>query len=213
MVKASHSNPTYEKNVFENKKRNSIADLPELFMATIYKVTNKRWQRALQILEKVLPKESERLFSLIAYDSIGVEEDPYKGTPYSTRVWQRLSEAWIEKKDSDLFWYSTGKLQKWFLNTKTSSVMGNPKFGIKMNNPKAKGFQLGTIVFQPFPYLHNPRIDDIDIRNRLFMTNWGGDVNEEVRPIIAPAARALIDEILEDKIKVILKDVMEGKLK
>lgn len=209
MTKEMNSFLTLDDNLIEHKRRYSLADLPDLFAGFIYKVTNKRLAVAEQRIEKELGAETERLFKIISRNYIMTENDPFAGTPYSSRIWKKLSPNWIKRKKNRYFWYDKGILDSWYMSTKPSSVFGRPELRTTANK-KARAWQKVTFSYRPYPYLEHPDIDREDIRYRLFGTNWGGDRNEEVRPVIVPAIRKLMDDRLLRKMEKILIESMEG---
>ena len=200
----------YSTDVFERriKGKKTVADLPDIFYGFIEKVTNKRIDNAQDDIEAIMQNESDKLFTLIANRSIDVLSDPFPF--YDEVVWHRLSQKWIKKKGHDRFWFYTGALQDWFYNTLPSGVFGKPELKIAKNK-KAKGYQYATFSYRPYPNLRSPEISSSSIKRKLFGKNRKGVANEEVRPIIKPAVRALISGRLKSLMLDLVRRAIKGE--
>lgn len=198
----------------KNKKYGNweLEDLPTVIDRFLYKVTNKRLMTAMDAVKEAVYKESDKLFTMIANVSINRMYDYWEDSPFTNRVWERLSRAYVLKKGHERFWFYKGNLDQWLRRTPPSEVFGRPIVEI-YRNPKARGFQDMKINITPFPNAKRPHIEDTAIRNRLFGRHkWNGEYisNEEARPIIAPAMRALVKNRLRQRVMKVLKEAVEN---
>lgn len=199
-----------------------LEDLPSIIERFVEKTTYKRWQQAYEDIREYVRKVSNLLFLMINRDAIGSLYNPYgyevsetTGEYYSkVQVWQALSRSYALKKgpNKDKFWLYRGNLRDWLASTLPSQVFGTPEVYADFNK-QARGYQDMHITIRPFPKAGHPNVprgDDINIYNELFGRHaWGGGYysNEDVRPIMAPAMRKLVDTRLKNGVKRILKEV------
>lgn len=198
-----------------NKKQGGmweLEDLPTVINRFIFKITNKRLQIAEEKLKEILQKETDRLFLIISNVSVNRLYDYWDGSPFTNKIWERLGSSYIKKKGHQKFWFYKGKLNNWLRDTLPSEVFGMPRVEIH-RNLRAKGFQNMQFTINPWPNSRRPKITDEAIRNRLFGRHkWNGIYmsNEEGRPIISPAMRALLKNRITERVTSTLKETLEN---
>lgn len=198
-----------------NKKQGGmweLEDLPTVIDRFIVKFTNKRLKLAEEAIRNAVREESDKLFLFISNVSVNRLYDYWDGSPFTNKIWDRLGAAYIKKKGHQKFWFYKGKLDNWLHGTLPSEVFGTPRLEVHSNS-KARGFQKIQFILSPWPNSRRPKISDEAIRNRLFGRHkWGGIYmsNEEARPIISPAMRALIRNRVEQRIRFVAKEALEN---
>lgn len=198
-------------------------DLPEIYASFFQLVVERRVNRGYELLEKRIERESDRLFIILA-NAIGVKGmlyNPYAEYDPQGGIWPRLGRKYAKKKKSERFWYYKGHLRNWLLdnNNKPSLVFGRPNLTYA-RNPNARGRQWATISVTPYPNVKNPNLptngienETDSIRNRLFgrrPVGGGFESNEEMRPIVAPVIRYLINNRITDVMKKTIKEAVEN---
>ena len=200
------------------KKYNTFEkyDLSSITGAFIQTVIEKRLQLSWEILQKRVEEESERLFIVVANQigDKGTLYDPYSGTDYSIRVWTRLGRSYVKRKGHERFWFYKGNLRRWLLdkNNKPSTVFGKPVIGYA-RNPSARGWQKATISVNPYPNVKYPDFSNGMVRNALFgrrKVQHSFESNEELRPIISPTIKMLINNRLIPVMQKTIKGVVEN---
>ena len=191
-----------------------LEDLPTIINRFIVKLTNKRLLLAEKAIKEATQKEADKLFLFISNVSVNRLYDYWEreNSPFTNKVWERLGNAYVKKKGHRNFWFYKGELNKWLRSTLPSVVFGIPRVEVH-KNPKARGLQGMQFIINPWPNSRNPKIEREDIRNRLFGRHkWGGIYmsNEEARPIISPAMRALIKNRIEQRIRFVAKEALEN---
>lgn len=206
-----------------NKKQGGmweLEDLPTLVDRFLYKITNRKLSLAMEEIKEAVLKESSKLFTFIANNSVNRSFDYYEGTPYTNKIWERLGDDYARRKGHRRFWFydkpkrKAGEtlLRDWLLHTPTVSVMGNPRVEVN-RNPSAHGYQYVGFTITPFPNSRRPRIEEDLIRYKLFGRHkWGGTFmsNEEARPIVSPAIRALTNSRIRERVMYVLKEAIEN---
>lgn len=199
-----------------------LEDLPTIIENYIQRTTIKRYRMAYERIRDFVRKTSDLLFLMIDREAIGKMYNPYygkteSGIDYSKeKVWQALSKDYNSRKSDvtrDRFWIYEGHLRDWLRSTLPSQIFGTPEVVINPQNNKARGMQDMYVTVRPFPRAGRPNINSDDqIYKELFGRHeWNGTFasNEDMRPIMAPAMRKLVDTRIKNGIKRIFKEVWE----
>lgn len=218
--KWSKEGGTFETQGYRTKKAKDgerfwdLEDLPNVIERFIEKTTVKKWRNMYSAVRDFVRKQSELLFLMINRDAVGKMYNPYDD--WSTvKVWQALNENYNQRKRKhgthNRFWLYKGGLKNYLSETLPSKVFGTPEVYANYNN-KAKGYQNMHITIRPYPRAGQPGVGTGPIYNKLFGRHyWGGSFrsNEDVRPIMAPAMRKLMDTRIKNGVKRIMKETWE----
>lgn len=192
---------TYVEND-DGKRVRKYSEFPEIFDSFLFKLTNKRFEQAQSQLISDVLTESNKLFKLVVCNSMGFVNASPEIREYLDQPWQPLSIGWMKRKKNNLFWYGTGKkeghLKDYLSDMTPSTLFGMPEINIARNT-RARGYQIMTFSIDPYPLRGSYIKENMSSRQyeKLFGTTTGGDINEEVRPLISPA----IQYMLENRIK------------
>lgn len=201
-------------------KTYQLSDLGNVVVDTVEKVTLKRFSRLKPRLQEVVRKDAERFFKYTDKLVMGVHANPFHF--YSKGPWPALNEKYVKYKKrkhrSSGFWSNKKLLHRWFQATSPVDIFGQPYIDIRSINPTATGLQWADIRIEPFPRT-NINLP-VEIYNRLFakrrVTSGAAAVlgtylsNDEMRPIISPAMRQLINYSMKRKITRTIKEVLQN---
>lgn len=199
-----------EYNTFEKYDFSTISG------AFIQTVVEKRMQLGWEKLQERIEREAEKLFIIIAnlIGEKGTLYDPYSGTDYSSRIWTRLGRSYVKRKGHERFWFYKGNLRRWLLDksNKPSNIFGKPEIKY-IRNTKAKGWQKATFSVTPYPNVKNPDFSNDLVRNTLFgrrKVQNSFESNEELRPIVSPTVKMLINNRLIPIMQKTIKEAVEN---
>lgn len=197
-----------------------LNDLGNVILNSIEKITLKRYSRLKPKLQEVVSKESEKFFKYVDSKVTGVHSNPFHF--YSSSPWPDLSPKYVRYKKrkhrSSGFWSNKKKLHNWFQSASPAEVFGNPYIDIRNYNPTATGLQWANIRIEPFP---RKKINlPTEIYNRLFgkrkIKSGAAAVlgtyvsNDDIRPIISPAMRQLINYSIKRKVVKTIKETLSN---
>lgn len=187
-------------------------------MLALEKLTLKRYANLKPRLQEAVKQESEKYFKYLREKVIGVKANPFKF--YSSKPWPDLKPDYVrykkKKHRNSGFWSNKKVLDKWLNQASPAGVFGDPYIDIRSYNPSARGLQWMNIKIEPFPrtQINLP----VNIYNRLFgrrkVKSGEGAVlktyvsNDEMRPIISPAMRQLVNYTIKRRVRKVIKEVL-----
>lgn len=203
-------------------KKYELSELGNVIVNSVEKITLKRFSRLKPRLQEVVRKESERYFKYLDEKVVGVHANPFHF--YNKQPWPALSEKYVKYKKkkhrSSGFWSNKKKkgLHNWLQSASPTEVFGQPYIDIRNFNPTATGLQWANIRVEPFPRT-NINVP-VEIYNRLFgrrkVLSGAAAVlgtyvsNNDMRPIISPAMRQLINYSIKRKVTRTIKEVLQN---
>lgn len=205
-------------------KKYELSELGNVIVNSVEKITLKRFSRLKPRLQEVVRKESERYFKYLDEKVVGVPANPFHF--YNKQPWPALSEKYVKYKKkkhrSSGFWSNTKtrkeSLHTWLQSASPTEVFGQPYIDIRNFNPTATGLQWANIRVEPFPRT-NINVP-VEIYNRLFgrrkVLSGAAAVlgtyvsNNDMRPIISPAMRQLINYSIKRKVTRTIKEVLQN---
>lgn len=201
-------------------KKYELFELGNVIVNSVEKITLKRFSRLKPRLQEVVRKESERYFKYLDEKVVGVHANPFHF--YNKQPWPALSEKYVKYKKkkhrSSGFWSNKKVLHNWLQSASPTEVFGQPYIDIRNFNPTATGLQWANIRVEPFPRT-NINVP-VEIYNRLFgrrkVLSGAAAVlgtyvsNNDMRPIISPAMRQLINYSIKRKVTRTIKEVLQN---